>query len=402
MTTVARLPGSGQTRVLSGNDAAAYGVLLCHPDIICAYPITPQTPLMEKLSRFCADGVLDSDKIEVEGEHSALSILIGAASAGARTFTATSSQGLAYMYEAYLRASGLRLPMVMVVATREMDAPAVVASGEQDVMMVRNAGWVHLHAETCQEILDSVIVAYRLAEDPEVQLPVSVIYDGFYLSHLKEKVDIPGAAVVAAFLPALQRGSLTLDPHHPMSFPCRVPTGAFFTEFRYKHCAALQKVPARFDELGADLGRRLGRTGLSSIEEYRTADAEELLVALGSCAGTVKEVVDARRQEGIPVGLVKLRLFRPLPREALMKAFSGKKAIGVIDRNVCFEGNCGALFADLKGVLGDMAVRIPMACFIDGLAGSDITLEHISKAVDITHRAAQGEPFQETTWLAIE
>lgn len=399
MTTIRK---ESSAKVLSGNEAAAYGVLLCHPDIICAYPITPQTPLMEKLSRFCADGVLDSDKVEVEGEHSALSMLIGAAAAGARTFTATSSQGLAFMYEAYLRASGLRLPIVMVVATREMDAPAVVASGEQDVMMVKDAGWIHIHTETCQEILDSIIIAYRLAEDREIQLPVSVIYDGFYLSHLKERVEIPGREEVKEFLPPLNPGALRLDPEKPMSFPCRIPTGDFFTEFRYKHCAAMEKTAAKFSDIGKEFRRVFGRDPGGVIEEYRTEDAEELLVTLGSCAGTAKEVVDEKRNKGIPLGLVKIRLFRPLPGDALQGVFTAKKAIGVIDRSVCFNRRSGILFSELKGVVGDMGVKIPMASFIDGLAGSDITLQHLGKAADITHQAALGLPYKETTWLAIE
>jgi pyruvate/2-oxoacid:ferredoxin oxidoreductase alpha subunit len=392
----------GGVKLLSGNQAAALAVLLCHPDVICAYPITPQTPLLEQLSRFCADGLLQAEMVEVEGEHSALSVLVGAAAAGGRTFTATSSQGLAFMYEAYLRASGLRLPIVMATATREIDAPGIVASGQQDVISVRDGGWVQLHAESCQELLDTIIMAYRLAEDPDIQLPVSVCYDGFYLSHLSERVEVPTQEAVDAFLPPLERGPFRLDPQAPMDFPCFIPTGDIFTEYRFKHLEALERAKGRWEEIDGVFLKALGRSYGGLVDTYQAEDAEALLMTMGSAAGTARVVVDRLRQQGLRVGLAKVRVFRPFPRERLLELIRGKKAIGVIDRNVCFGWNCGALFMELKAALGGTGITTALASFIDGLAGTDITIPHLERAARITWEAAQGKPFPETTWLSLE
>jgi len=382
---------------MDGNRAAAYGVLLSRPDVICAYPITPQTPLLEHLYRFCAEGRLKAETVEVEGEHSAISVLIGAAASGARTFTATSSQGLAFMFEAYFMAATLRLPIVMVVATREMIAPSVVASGQQDIMTVRDAGWVQLHAASVQEILDCIIMAYRLAEDPDVLLPVNVCYDGYYLSHLSQEVEVPSQEDVDSFLPPPTFGP-RLDPAHPMTFAVYT-VGDLFTEYRYKHCAAMERARRKIPEIEAEFARRFGRSYGGLVERYRLDDAEIALVAMGSCAETAKVVVDRKREEGIPVGLARVRVFRPFPKEELRAALRGIKALGVLDRDVCFGWGCGALFIELKAAVDS---SIPVLNFIGGLAGSDITLEHFSRAVESTLRASRGESLPEVTWLDLE
>ncbi len=394
-----------QIKVLDGNKSAAQGVLLCQPNVVAAYPITPQTPLIEALWKFAADGKLRCETVEVEGELSAISVLIGAAAAGGRTFTATSSQGLAFMFEAYYRAAGTRMPIVMVVATREIAAPDIVAGGQQDVMSARDAGWIQLHTETCQEILDSIIMAYRLAEDSDIMLPVMVCYDGYYLSHLAERVEIPFQEEVDEFLAPLksmEKDRPRLGLENPLTF-CSYSTGPLFTECRYKHNMAMYRAKKKIDEIDGEFKRILGRGWGGAIEEYRCEDAEVALVAVGSAAGTVRAVVDRNRAKGVKVGMIKLRAIRPFPRERLVSAIRGKKAIGVLDRNVCVGWNSGTMFMEVKALRGDLDdSRVPMVGFIDGLGGADITLEHIEQALEITQQAARGEDVEEVTWLGLE
>lgn len=390
--------GKGSVKLLDGNEAAAYGVLLCKPDVIAGYPITPQTTILEYVHRFCADGLLDTDIINVEGEHSALSVLIGVSIGGGRTFTATSGPGLAFMYEPYHKTSALRLPILMVLVNREMDV--VVAAGEQDAVGVRDAGWVQIYMESCQEILDSIIMGYKLAEDREVLLPVNICYDGFYLSYLSERVEIPAQQDVDNFLPAIKKEN-RLDPESPLLLGVGIPTSDI-TEARYKQCAAHTIVKDKIDRIDAEFQKVFGRGYGGLIEEYRLKDAEIVLVTMGSCAGTVKVVIDEKREEGLKVGLVKVRVLRPFPYERLTQALQGKRAIGVIDRNVCFGWGCGTLFMELNSALRKIGTDIPILSFIDGIAGSDITKEHIEMAIKTTSEAAQGIATKEVTWLALE
>ena len=221
----------GTVKVLKGNSAAARAVLLCKPDVVAAYPITPQSPVVEEMSKFVATGKLDAEFVEVEGEHSAMSVLIGASSTGGRVFSATSSNGLAFMMEAYFYAATLRLPIVMVNVCRELAAPNTVLCSQQDILTMRDAGWIQIHAESCQEILDTIIMAYKLAEDADIQLPVNVCYDGHYLSHLSARVEIPAQADVDAFLPARELPGCRLDPEKPMMQGVFLG-GKLFTEYR--------------------------------------------------------------------------------------------------------------------------------------------------------------------------
>jgi pyruvate ferredoxin oxidoreductase alpha subunit/phenylglyoxylate dehydrogenase alpha subunit len=391
----------GQVGVYSGNHAAAIGVLLCQPDVISAYPITPQTSTLEYLARYHADGLLKAEMVEVEGELSALSVLIGAASAGGRTFNSTASQGLFFMFEAYVRVPVFRLPIVMVLVTRETD-PGMVAASHQDAMVVKETGWIQLHVENCQEILDGLIMSYRLAEDPDISLPVTLCYDGYYLSYLTERVDIPSQEEVDAFLPKLDRGIFRLDPQAPMWFPTYIPTAQPFTEYRYRHMAALERAKSKLDEIDQEFGERFGRSYGGQIEEYRTEDADIVLLTMGDFTGTARVVVDQKREEGVKVGLIKVRLFRPFTKEKLTQAMRGKKAIGIVDRNVCFGWDSGTLSMETKAALGDAEMAIPVASFIGGLHGADLVIPQLHKAIDITNQAAQGQTFQKITWLDLE
>jgi len=394
----------GQVRVLDGNRAGAYGVLLCRPDVVATYPITPQTPLVETLYKFEAEGLIDMELVEPEGENSAMAILIGACAAGGRTFTATSSQGLSFMNDAYLLAAGNRFPIVMAIGMREQVSPHGVFAGQQDAVLVKDHGWIQIFAESCQEILDSIIMAYRLAEDSAVLLPVNVCYEGFYLSHHSQRVEIPRQEEVDDFLAPLkgmERLKWTLED--PMVFSSYTVPPELFTEYRYKMCAAHGRAKGKLDEIDREFARRFGRSYGGQIEEYRTEDADIVIVTMGCSTGTARVVVDRKREEGVKVGLVKVRMFRPSPRERLIKALNGKKAVGVIDRSVCYAWNCGHNFVELKALAGDLTQPAPrLLDFICGLGGGDITDRQVADVIDRTAAAATGQRHDEVTWLALE
>jgi phenylglyoxylate dehydrogenase alpha subunit len=392
---------SGEIKVLSGNQATAEAVVLCQPDVICAYPITPQSEVVEELSRFHALGTLQTEFVDVEGEHSALSVLIGASSSGGRTFSATSSHGMLFMFEPYIYAASLRLPIVMAHICRELAAPNTVLSSQQDIMVVRDAGWIQIHCASCQEILDSIIMAYRLAEDPDILLPVNICYDGHYLSHFSARVEVPHQAAVTAFLPSKSLRECRLDPAKPM-MQAPFLGGKLFTEYRYKHCEALQRALAKIDYIDGEFQKSFGRSYGGLIEEYRTDDAEIVLVAVGSAASTAKVVVDNKRHEGLKVGLVRIRCFRPFPAARLAQVLRGKKAIGVIDRDVCYGWSTGIVFLEIRALLAQAGLNIPMVNFIAGLSGSDITINHLGRAIGIVQQAALHKPQPEVTWLDLE
>jgi len=392
----------GQVKVITGNAAAAYGAMLCRPDVVTSYPITPMSEVAERLSAFHADGILDAEMVEVEGENSAMNVVAAATLAGGRAFTATSSWGLVFMYDAVQHASGFRAPVVMAIANRETPGILAVSGGQQDIISTRDTGWIQVIVEDCQEILDSVIMAFRLAEDYDIQLPVMVNYDGFYLSYLAMPVEIPQREDVDQFLAPLKQ-----QPERPKLVPGE-PLGCGthgmevgFVELRYKHCVAMERATTKLDEIDHEFGEFFGRSYGGQIEEYRAEDAEIVLLTSGGTTGTARTVVDAKREEGVKVGLVKLRLFRPFPRQRLIEALQGKKAIGVIDRSVGFGWNCGPMYMELRALTPEIGI-MPMLSYIDGLANLDITIPHIERVVDEVNAAAQGKPYQEVTWIPLE
>jgi len=392
----------GKVSVMTGNVVAANAARLCRPEVIAAYPITPQSEVAESLSSFVADGTLDSEIVEVEGENSAMNVVLAASVAGARTFTATSSYGLVYMYDAIMQASGYRVPIVMVNVNRETPGIHAVSSGQQDMIATRDAGWVQIIVENNQEIADQIIMSYKLAEDFDIQLPVMVNYDGYYLSYLAEAVEMPDQADVDTFLAPLKK-----QPQRPRLIPGK-STGCGthgmemgYVEARYKHWLALDRVKQKVDDIDKEFGAYFGRSYGGQIEEYRNSDADFTIVASGSAAGTAKTVVDAKREKGLKVGLVKLRLFRPFPEERLVKALKGKKAVGVIDRALCFGWKYGPMCTELKAI-GPAIGAPPILSYIDGLANLDITIPHIERVVDEVGAAAKGKAYQDVTWIPME
>ena len=392
----------GQIRVITGNAVGAYGAMVCRPEVIAAYPITPQSEIAEQLAQFKADGLIDAEYVEVEGENSAMNVVLAASIAGARTFTATSSYGLVFMYDALQETSGFRAPVVMVNANRETPGIHAVSSGQQDMVSVRDTGWVQVIVENDQEILDQIIMAYKLAEDNDILLPVMVNYDGFYLSYLAEAVEIPKIEDVDQFLASLKKQKPRQKLIPGVSMGCGshgMEMG--YVEARCKHCQAMERVKNKVDEIDKAFGDYFGRYYGGQIEEYRTDDADIIIIASGSATGTVRTVIDAKREEGIKVGLIKMRLFRPFPAEKLIKALKGRKAIGVIDRSISFGWKYGPICTELKALTADIGL-VPIISYIDGLANLDITVPHIGRVVDEVNAAAQGKPYQEVTWIPME
>ena len=306
------------------------------------------------------------------------------------------------MFDALQEASGFRAPIVMVNANRETPGIHSVSSGQQDMISTRDTGWVQIIVENDQEILDQIIMAYRLAEDFDIQLPVMVNYDGFYLSYLAEAVEIPDIEDVDAFLAPLKKQPKrqTLVPGVPIGCGTHgMEMG--YVEARYKHCQALERVKGKVDEIDRAFGDYFGRYYHGQIEEYRTEDADIVILASGSATGTARTVIDAKREEGLKVGLIKLRLFRPFPAEKLIEAIRGKKAIGVIDRSVGFGWKYGPICTELRALSPEIG-PIRMLSYIDGLANLDITIPHIERVVDEVNAAARGKPYQEVTWIPME
>jgi pyruvate ferredoxin oxidoreductase alpha subunit/phenylglyoxylate dehydrogenase alpha subunit len=393
-------PTVDKIEVVSGNKSAAYGAMVCGPDVIGVYPITPQTSVVEDLTQFKADGLLKAEILEAEGEISAMGSVLGASAAGGRTFSSTSSMGLFFMFDSYIMAPLYRLPIVMVNSNRELLPPNTVACSHQDIMEVIETGWIHIHVEDSQEILDTIIMAYRLAEDPDILLPVDVCYDGFYLSYLREPVKIPKREVVSDFLPHRDRPVLSLDD--PM-FTCIHHINSHeMAEMRYRHQQALELSKQKLLEVEEEFRKVFGRSYGGLLEEYRMEGAEYALLCMGSHTGTAKVVVDQKREEGYKVGLIKLRMFRPFPEERVVEALRGIKALSIIDRSVAFGWKGGHLYREVRSALYGHSVDIPIADYIAGLGGHDITIPLIHRIVDDTAAMARGEAYQQITWLAME
>ena len=377
---------------LNGDEAVAYAVRLCRPDVVPAYPITPQTIVVEKLSEFVADGTMKCQYMHMESEHSAMASAMGASLAGARTFTATSSQGLAYMCEMLHYVSGSRFPIVMMNANRTLAAPWNIFGDQRDSISQRDSGWLQVYVENGQEALDMVIQAYRIAEHEKVYLPVMVNLDGFVNTHTYEMVEIPAQEDVDAFLPPF-RSLNAVDFEHPKSYCISAGTD-WNMEFRQQQQKAAMDAVEVIQEADREYGRVFGRSYGGMLEEYRMEDAEICLVALGSVNGTIKEVVDGLREEGRKAGLVKLRFIRPFPRE-YFKALTGKvKAVGIVDRNLSF-GYEGAVGSEVNVALQSSGRFVPALNFIAGLAGRDIPRGTIAEMYGKLERAANGGAFSD-------
>ena len=401
----AALTNEPKSIVCDGNEAAAWAVSLAKPDMVAVYPITPQSSLVEYVSQFIADGKIDADLMDVEGEHSVMSVLHGACLAGARTYTATCGPGLYYMFEPYVRTPGMRLPIVMSVVTRDGLTPQSVWGGQQDAMMLRETGWIQIYCESVQEVLDSLIMAFRIAEHRDVMLPVNICHDGNYLSYGVTKVFLPEQEMVDDFLGDKDTNwHVALDPDRPMSVDPLTggegPGGpSTFVRYRQGHCAGMQNALRVITETHEEWERKFGRCYAPLIEEYRLDDADYAIVTIGSMSGAGKDAVDVAREQGQKVGLIRVKTFRPFPMEALRNALTKVKAIGVVDRSVSFAWNCGPVFQEIQAALYQLKERIPAISFIGGLAGSDITGEHFARVIEATGNQLAGDMTESPVWL---
>ncbi|MCL4535119.1 MAG: pyruvate ferredoxin oxidoreductase [Bacteroidetes bacterium] len=375
----------GERKFLHANAAIAHGVRLARVPVVAAYPITPQTSIVEKIASFLAEGEMEAEYIKVESEHSALAACLGASAVGSRAFTATSSQGLEFMHEMLAYVSGGRYPLVLAAVNRSVALPWSIWGDQQDSIQQRDTGWIQLYLETAQEALDTTLQAYRIAEDHRVLTPVMLCVDGFLLSHTEEIVEVPDQAAVDAFLPPLDL-PFKLD----VDYPATQGMGAFgqqYARWRAEQQQAMGRARGVIGEVDAAFGVAFGRSYGGLVEAYRMEGAELALVAMGGIVGTAREVVDEMRAEGRPVGLMKVRAYRPLPRAEIRAALNGLRAVAVVDRD-CSFGYEGALCTDLKAALHGLASPPAVYGFIAGLGGSDVPPEMLR---DIIERAAAGE-----------
>ena len=376
---------------IEGSHAMAEAIALCRPEVICAYPITPQTHIVEGLGELVKDGSLvDCEYINVESEFAALSVAIGASAAGARAYTATASQGLLFMAEAVYNASGLGLPIVVTLGNRAIGAPINIWNDHSDAMSMRDAGWLQLFAETNQEAVDLHILAFRLAE--ELSMPVMVCVDGFILTHAMERIDIPTQEQVDAYLPPYDPVQV-LDPAEPASIGAMVGPEAF-TEVRflahYKQTLALKLIPEFSDEFRKTFGRESG--GL--LRSYRTEDADMLVVAMGSVCGTIKDTIDEMREDGIRIGLVVIVSFRPFPVDALRNALASAKDVVVVEKSIAV-GMGGQLANNVDVALRNLPRPPRLHSSVAGLGGRAITRTSLHRLF----RQASVQPWEGTNFL---
>ena len=363
-------------KFLSGNEAFAEGIRLARPQVISAYPITPQTIVVEKLSEMVEDGRLKSEFIHVESEHSALSCAMGASSVGARAFTATSSQGLLYMAECLPYAAGGRFPIVMMNANRSTALPWNIYGDQRDSLSQLDSGWIQAYAENAQEALDLALMSYYIAEKKDVSTPFMANLDGFVLTHTYEVVDVPEQEQADAFLPPFETEN-KLDPEHPRNLAFSAGPD-HNTAFKYKEHKGILNARNAVREAEERFAGIFGRQYTGLVEEYRTGDADYILITLGSISGLVRETVDALRNEGVKAGLLRLRYIRPFPNEEIAETVRNARAVAVLEKDISF-GNEGTVYTNVNSALHKAGIGIPASNYIGGLGGKNISAEDIRR-----------------------
>ncbi|MBC7224969.1 MAG: pyruvate ferredoxin oxidoreductase [Anaerolineae bacterium] len=387
---------------LDGNSAVAHAMRQINPDVVAAYPITPQTSTVQTFAQFVADGLVDTEFVTVESEHSAMSACVGAAAAGARVMTATSSAGLALMWEILYVAASTRLPICMLVANRALSAPINIHCDHSDSMGARDAGWIHLFAENPQESYDNAIQAVRIAEHPDVLLPVMFMHDGFITSHGMERVELLDDQEVRDFIGEYKPQYSLLDVDHPITVG-PLDFYDYYFEHKRQQVAAMEQVTRVILEVGEEFGRKFGRRyGL--FETYQLDDAEVAVVVLSSTAGTARVVVDRLRAQGLKVGLLKPRVFRPFPAKELAEALAHVQVVGVMDRSISFGSmnNAGPLFLELCAATRIYGGDMPIVDYVFGLGGRDILPREIEQVYrDLLHIRDTGKVERLVTYLGV-
>lgn len=380
-------------KVIMGNHALSYGAKLGRAQVIAAYPITPQTQVVELLSEMCADGTLDAKFIKVESEHSAMAASIGASLAGARTFTATSAQGLALMHELLHWASGARLPVVMGEINRALAPGWSIWSDQNDSLSQRDTGWIQFYCSSNQEVLDTVLQAFKVSES--LLIPSMVVLDAFTLSHTYEVVDVPEQKDVDKFLPPF-KPQIKLTPEDPHAFGGLTSPDYYF-ELRYKLQKEMEKAADLIEKTGREYEKLFGRY-LGLMEEHHCDDAELILITSGTMGSTARVAVDELRKEGIKAGNLRIKVFRPFPFDAIRNILGRARKIAVIDRNISY-GHHGIFFQEVKSALYGQNGNLPLFGFIAGLGGRDITPSDFKK---IAHYALEKDnPEEEIVWTGV-
>ncbi|MDI3506675.1 MAG: pyruvate ferredoxin oxidoreductase alpha subunit [Methanomicrobiaceae archaeon] len=373
--------------IMEGSHAVAEIVKRCRPQVIAAYPITPQTHIVEALAQMVADCELDADYITVESEFSALSACLGASAAGSRVYSATTSQGLALMFEVCFNVAGLRQPVVMTIANRSLGAPLSIWNDQQDSISLRDSGWLQVYAEDNQEAVDLHMIAYRVCEDHDVLLPAFVCFDGYVLTHTYEPVSIPTQEEVDAYLPAFNPYQ-RLDASNPLSFGMYA-TPDYYMEFRYEIDRAQHRAKEVFAKAGREFAKQFDRDYSAPVEGYRLEDADTAIVAMGSICGTAKDAVDEMRDAGKTAGLLKIRMFRPFPAEEIRDALKGVSTVAVLDRNISL-GSGGGVGTEVKAALSGSGTAV--YDYIVALGGRDIRKKDIAEIVDLAEEG-RGDMF---------
>jgi pyruvate ferredoxin oxidoreductase alpha subunit len=380
---------------LTTNYAVAHAAKDSDVDVVAAYPITPSTPAAEKLAEFVANGELDAEYIHVESEHSAASALVGAAAVGARAFTVTASQGLIYMSEVLYIASGLRLPMVLGVASRALSAPLSIWGDMHDIAVLRDAGIVTYFVSSAQEAYDTIIQAFKVSEDPRVHLPVIVDYDGFVLSHVTEPVWTIDREDVLKYIPKKITWN-TLNPKQPISMGT-VGDPDYYYEFKYQQQVAMENALQVAKEADEEFGKMFGRK-YGIIETYKLEDADVAMIAYGAHAGTARVAVDKAREEGIKVGLLRLRLWRPFPSEEIKKALEGVSVVGVLDRAMSLGAPLqGPVSLDMGTLIATRMPGVKLASFTIGIGQRDVRVEDLVNVAKMLDEFAKGKEIPDKT-----
>ncbi len=381
-------------KVLMGNHAISIGATLSRAQVIAAYPITPQTQVVEKLSEIVANGELDAEFIKVESEHSAMAASIGASAAGARAFTATSAQGLLLMHEVLHWASRARLPIVMANINRALAPGWTIWTDQNDSLSQRDTGWIQLYASDNQEVLDSIIIGYKVAE--KVSLPLMVVLDAFVLSHTYEPVEIPAQEKVDQYLPPYNP-EWKLDIDNPHAFG-GLTAPNIYMEFQYNHHNAMIEAKEVIKQAGKDFGKIFGRE-YGNIDKYKTEDADYLLITSGTIAKTTNLVIDTMREKGIKIGNLRVRTFRPFPTEEIRESLKNVKKVFVIDRNISY-GHSGIFFEEIKASLYNTKTDIPIFGFVTGLGGRDVTPELIEEMAN--YGIEKEKPENDVIWMGVK
>ncbi len=385
--------------ILTGNESAAWGARLSKPKVVAAYPITPQTSIIEKIAEFIANGEMDARYIRVESEHSAMAACIAAENTGVRTFTATSAHGLTLMHEMLIWASGARLPIVMSVVNRAMAPPWSVWTDQLDSVAQRDTGWMQIYSENNQEVLDSIIMAYKVGEKHNILLPTMIMEDAFILSHTAEAVDVPEQKLVDDFVGEFEP-AFKLDPQDPGGFGSLIMPEGPYMEFRYKMALAMDEARKEIRKVTEEFAEVFGRKYPGLVEEYRTEDADAIMVVMGTIASTAKDVIDALREKGKKVGLARIRYFRPFPYEELREIVKKADMLGIVDRSYTF-GYGAALYTETKGALYGHTDK-PIKNYVVGLGGRDITPDVLVKIFDDMLKIAKdGVVDREIEWVGL-